>query len=153
MLAVPIVSVRKDDQGDYVLAIEGDRLVRKPVDVEVQWTALQVDFNDPADMAAKLRSADAVVHCAIANDFHMLMNEPEQAFDSYVGLTSRVTKAASELGAQLVYISTDWILDGTRHPLSAPPGRQRSLPARRRRRSVRLRRSAGSHRRSFPRTP
>ncbi|MCA0305027.1 MAG: efflux RND transporter periplasmic adaptor subunit [Proteobacteria bacterium] len=37
-LAVPIVSVRKDDQGEFVLAVEGDRLVRKPVGVVRTWS-------------------------------------------------------------------------------------------------------------------
>jgi len=37
-LAVPIVSVRNDDQGEYVLAIENDRLVRKPVGVVRTWS-------------------------------------------------------------------------------------------------------------------
>jgi dTDP-4-dehydrorhamnose reductase len=90
-------------------------LVRREVDVDVPWTPLFVDFNEPADIANKLSSADAVVHCAIANDFNMLMNDQEKAFDAYVGLTSRVAKAANALNAHLVYISTDWIMDGTRH--------------------------------------
>ena len=37
-LAVPIVSVRKDDQGEFVLAVENDRLVRKPVGVVRTWS-------------------------------------------------------------------------------------------------------------------
>ena len=37
-LAVPSVSVRKDDQGDYVLVVENDRLVRKPVGVVRTWS-------------------------------------------------------------------------------------------------------------------
>lgn len=37
-LAVPSVSVRKDDQGDYVLAVEDARLVRKPVGVVRTWS-------------------------------------------------------------------------------------------------------------------
>ena len=90
-------------------------LVRREVDVDVVWSPLLVDFNNPADIASKLGSVDAIVHCAIANDFHMLMNDQEKAFDAYVGLTSRVAQAANALDAQLVYISTDWIMDGTRH--------------------------------------
>lgn len=90
-------------------------LVRRQPEVATAWTPLQVNFDDPAAIAASLGSADAVVHCAIANDFHMLMNEPERAFDAYVGLTKRVSMATNLLNAKLVYISTDWILDGTRH--------------------------------------
>ena len=90
-------------------------LVRRQPEVATPWTPLLVDFDNPADIADKLGSADAIVHCAIANDFHMLMNDQERAFDAYVGLTSRVATAANLLGAHMAYISTDWILDGTRH--------------------------------------
>ncbi len=37
-LAVPIVSVRKDDQGEFVLAVENGHLVRKPVGVVRTWS-------------------------------------------------------------------------------------------------------------------
>lgn len=90
-------------------------LTRRPLDVEVNWRPIEVDFNNPIAIAEKLGTVDAVIHCAIANDFHMLMNDQEAAFDSYVGLTKRVVTAANLLNAHFVYISTDWILDGTRH--------------------------------------
>lgn len=90
-------------------------LVRRKPEVETQWTALLVNFDEPLDIAAKLGHADAIVHCAIANDFHMLMNDQEKAFDAYVGLTGRVAQAANSLNARMVYISTDWIMDGTGH--------------------------------------
>jgi RND family efflux transporter MFP subunit len=37
-LAVPAAAMRKDDQGDYVLAVEGDQLVRKPVGAVRTWS-------------------------------------------------------------------------------------------------------------------
>jgi RND family efflux transporter MFP subunit len=37
-LAVPAASMRKDDQGDFVLAVEQDRLVRKPVGAVRTWS-------------------------------------------------------------------------------------------------------------------
>jgi multidrug efflux system membrane fusion protein len=37
-LAVPAASVRKDDQGDYVLAIENGVLVRKPIGIVRTWS-------------------------------------------------------------------------------------------------------------------
>lgn len=90
-------------------------LVRRDLDVSVPWRPLRVDFDHPDAVARALGQVDAVVHCAIANDFHMLMNDQERAFDAYVGLTSRMAQVANSLNAHFVYISTDWILDGTRH--------------------------------------
>ena len=37
-LAVPVAAMRKDDQGDYVLAVENDVLVRKPVGAVRTWS-------------------------------------------------------------------------------------------------------------------
>jgi RND family efflux transporter MFP subunit len=37
-LAVPAAAMRKDDQGDYVLAVEGELLVRKPVGAVRTWS-------------------------------------------------------------------------------------------------------------------
>ncbi len=37
-LAVPAAAMRKDDQGDFVLAVENDTLVRKPVGVVRTWS-------------------------------------------------------------------------------------------------------------------
>ena len=37
-LAVPIVAVRSDDQGDYVLVVENGVLVRKPVTAVRSWS-------------------------------------------------------------------------------------------------------------------
>jgi dTDP-4-dehydrorhamnose reductase len=55
------------------------------------------------------------VHCAIANDFNRLLQDRDFAYDSFVGMTSRVVKAANKAGAKPIYISTDWVMDGTTH--------------------------------------
>ncbi|MSV76252.1 MAG: sugar nucleotide-binding protein, partial [Actinobacteria bacterium] len=39
----------------------------------------------------------------------------EYAYDSFVGLTQRVTHAANKNGAQIIYISTGWVMDGAGH--------------------------------------
>lgn len=77
------------------------------------WPALVLDYSaiDPADLAG----IDAVVHCAIANDFERLQADRGYAWDSYVELTSRLTRAADTAGARMVFISTDWVFDGTGH--------------------------------------
>ena len=83
--------------------------------VELPWEVRVVDFQDTESIAAGLAGCDAVIHCAIHNDFNKLVNDRIYAYDSYVGLTQRVTKAANKTGAQIIYISSDWIMDGTGH--------------------------------------
>ena len=79
------------------------------------WVTAVVDFASTESLERALEGFDAVVHCAIANDFNRLLQDREFAFDSYVGMTSRVARAAHTAGAQMIYISTDWILDGSTH--------------------------------------
>ncbi len=90
-------------------------LVRSEPRRALPWQHVLVDFSSTASIAAALVGADAVVHCAISNDFHMLLNDRPGAYDAYVGMTQRVTRAAVATGAHVVYISTDWVMDGTRH--------------------------------------
>ncbi|CAB4329489.1 MAG: sugar nucleotide-binding protein [Actinobacteria bacterium] len=96
-------------------------LVRTPG--EYPWDNHVVDFSDERDIARCVNGVDAVVHCAIANDFTMLVNNRVAAYDAYVGLTQRVVRAAEQSNAQTIYISSDWVHDGTGHmvPEDLPP--------------------------------
>ena len=89
-------------------------LLRKPPQEDLPWPHREVDFSSPHSIADALAGSDAVVHCAIANDFHMLLNDRPGAYDAYVGMTSRVAQAAHAAGTHMVYISTDWVMDGLR---------------------------------------
>lgn len=74
-----------------------------------------VDYTSVDNIAQAAANADAIVHLAIANDFNRLqLNRPE-GYDAYVGLTQRVVHAAATVGAQPIYMSSDWVLDGRRH--------------------------------------
>ena len=90
-------------------------LSRNSSEKALPWRVEVVDFNDEVSIASKLTGCAAVIHCAIHNDFNKLVNDREFAYDSFVGLTQRVTRAANKSGAQIIYISTDWIMDGAGH--------------------------------------
>jgi dTDP-4-dehydrorhamnose reductase len=53
------------------------------------------------------------VHTAILNDFDRLYEDRELAWRSYVEVTRTLADAANEAGALLLYVSTDWVFDGT----------------------------------------
>jgi dTDP-4-dehydrorhamnose reductase len=91
--------------------------LRRVPESELPWEYRVIDFSNVDSIASAISDtgASAVVHCAIANDFNMLMNDRVAAYDAYVGMTSRVTRAAEQNGAQTIYISTDWVHDGTGH--------------------------------------
>jgi dTDP-4-dehydrorhamnose reductase len=75
----------------------------------------EVDLVDAAAVrrAVERSAPDAIVHCAILNDFHALYSRRREAFDAYVGATRHVVDAANAVGAQIVLVSTDWVFDGT----------------------------------------
>ena len=82
---------------------------------DLPWSLHVVDFQNEGSIVEGLKGCQVVIHCAIHNDFNKLVNDREFAYDSFVGMTQRVTRAANKVGAQTIYISSDWILDGTSH--------------------------------------
>ena len=84
-------------------------------DSKLPWQTKLVDFASEDSIRSALEGTDAVVHCAIANDFNRLLEDRDFAYDSFVGMTSRVVKAANKVGSKPIYISTDWVMDGTTH--------------------------------------
>jgi hypothetical protein len=65
------------------------------------------------DVAVAEFAPDAIVHCAIMNDFEALETRRGEAWAAYVGSTGALADAANRAGAQLVLVSTDWVFDGT----------------------------------------
>jgi dTDP-4-dehydrorhamnose reductase len=92
---------------DVVAGVRSERVL--------PWPTLQMPYDDEGALAVALEGCDGVVHCAIANDFERLQADRRYAHDSYVGLTSRLTRAANDVGARMVFISSDWVFDGTGH--------------------------------------
>jgi len=82
---------------------------------QLPWETKLVDFASEDSISSALEGTGAVVHCAIANDFNRLLQDRDFAYDSFVGMTSRVVKAANKAGSKPIYISTDWVMDGTTH--------------------------------------
>jgi dTDP-4-dehydrorhamnose reductase len=82
---------------------------------KLPWETRLVDFASEDSISSALEGTDAVVHCAIANDFNRLLEDRDFAYDSFVGMTSRVVKGANKAGSKPIYISTDWVMDGTTH--------------------------------------
>jgi len=82
---------------------------------KLPWETKLVDFTSEESIGIALVGTHAVVHCAIANDFNRLLEDRDFAYDSFVGMTSRVVRAANKAGSKPIYISTDWVMDGTTH--------------------------------------
>ena len=91
-------------------------LTRATPAMEVPWSYTVLDTSDQAAVEKALEGADALVHTAIANDFQNL--DAQAAYKAYPGLTQAVTRAAMAVGAKPIYISSDWVMDGTSHKVA-----------------------------------
>lgn len=56
---------------------------------------------------------DAVIHCAILNDWDRMWSDRRYAWECYVEATRYYTEAAQRAGIPCVVVSTDWVFDGT----------------------------------------
>jgi dTDP-4-dehydrorhamnose reductase len=90
---------------------------RRPPQTALPGTFAEVDLLDAPSVAASIAAAgpDVIVHAAILNDFQTLYADRRLGWDAYVGATRTVADAANKAGAVLVYVSTDWVFDGTQH--------------------------------------
>jgi dTDP-4-dehydrorhamnose reductase len=75
----------------------------------------EVDVTDSVAVRGSVEAfrPDAIVHCAILNDFAALYADRRAGWDAYVGATRNLVDAANDVGARTVLVSTDWVFDGT----------------------------------------
>ena len=75
----------------------------------------EVDVTDAAAVRRSVAAfrANAIVHCAILNDFAALYADRVAGWNAYVGATRNLVDAANDAGARVLLVSTDWVFDGT----------------------------------------
>jgi len=89
----------------------------QPGDVEVVGLDLpEFDITDVADCRKRMAELrpHCVIHCAGYTDVDGCTREPLKAYTVNGDGTRNVAEAAESVGAQLVYISTDYVFDGTK---------------------------------------
>jgi len=76
----------------------------------------ELDVTEREAVRKAIRDAmpEAVVHCAAYTAVDRAEAEPELAHAVNVGGTRNVAEAAKEVGAALLYVSTDYVFDGTK---------------------------------------
>ncbi len=90
-------------------------LTRNRSGYNASWPLVDVDYSSDESISHALDGADGVVHCAIADDFRRLINDRAAAYDNYVALTERLARIADANGQKFIFVSTDWVMDGTGH--------------------------------------
>jgi dTDP-4-dehydrorhamnose reductase len=78
------------------------------------------------DVEAQIDEAapDVIIHAGAYTDVDGAEREPERAMAVNVEGTARVAKAAARIGVRLLYLSTDYVFDGTQ----SVPYREEDLP-------------------------
>lgn len=90
-------------------------LVRRDPGEAFPWPWQVVDSGSASALEGAMSGKDAIAHLAILNDFALMYDDRRAGWDGYVGLTERVVDAANAVGAQVAYVSTDWVFDGRGH--------------------------------------
>ena len=74
----------------------------------------ELNVTDPGAVRSAVRefSPHVVLHCAAYTDVDGAERNPERALEVNADATEQVAVAAKELGASLVYVSTDYVFDG-----------------------------------------
>ena len=73
-------------------------LARDASRIATPWDTRSVDYSSLADLRESMEGLDAIVHCAIANDFNRLLNDRAAGYEAYVSLTDRIATVAAERG-------------------------------------------------------
>lgn len=86
---------------------------------------LPLDLTDPDTVRQTLETTrpDVLIHCAAERWPDRCAAAPEQSWQLNVDATASLAKLCGEAGTQLVYISTDYVFDG-----SAPPYAVDAIP-------------------------
>lgn len=84
-----------------------------------------VDLQDGPAIQASVEAfqPDVIVHSAILTDMKRMYADRRLAWRMYVDATRHLIRAANQVGAHFILISTDWVFDGTQAPAdeTTPP--------------------------------
>ena len=85
-----------------------------------------VDITDKKIVLEAIRKhePDVVIHCAALVDAPFLERHRELGWKIHAEGTENIARACRETGAKLIFVSTDWVFDGTN-----PPYRETSIPS------------------------
>ena len=88
-------------------------------------TTSKVNLTDRDMVLASVReiNPDAIVHMAFFNDLTLAYQNRKAAWQVMVDATEYLLEAAKDLNIPFIFVSTDWVFDGTQGPAdeSTPP--------------------------------
>ena len=116
-----VIKVARDEYAAEVIASMHHRQPSVPVDYAVE----RLDVSDVAAVRSVLRKhrPKCVIHCSASVDHRRLERDHETGWRLMVEATRGMAEVCGEIGAKLVFISTDWVFDGLTPPYyeNTPP--------------------------------
>lgn len=105
-----IIKVAQEQYGDEVIT----SLYGPPPEGNVSYILDPLDMRDADAVVASIRKykPDVVIHSAALLDLPMMMTQRKLAWEIMVGSTRAFAHACREVGARLVFVSSDWVFDG-----------------------------------------
>ncbi|MCY9668273.1 dTDP-4-dehydrorhamnose reductase [Paenibacillus alginolyticus] len=90
--------------------------VLAPIHEVTVWTREQLDVSDEGQVADILANErpDAVIHAAAYTNVDRAESETELAYQVNAIGSLHIAKVCEQIGAKLIYISTDYVFDGTK---------------------------------------
>lgn len=87
-----------------------------PIPFSDLYKTQMLDVTDRASVVSVIHSISpmVIVHCAAITNMNYCAEHPEEAFKVNVKGSENIAMAAKEIGARLLYISTDLVFDGDR---------------------------------------
>src|SRR5581483_7540681 len=78
-----------------------------------QFAPIELTDRDAVLTTVRAVQPDVIIHSAFMIHLAQMYRERELAWRTNVEATHHLTDAANECGAQIIFISTDWVFDGT----------------------------------------
>lgn len=109
-----VIKVAKDKYGAEVIASMHNRMPTAPVNYKIE----RVDITDKASLLSILKKhrPDVVIHCAATVDHDRLEQDHRMGWSLMVDATRDMAAACGEVGAKLIFVSSDWVFNGYHPP-------------------------------------
>lgn len=102
-----VIKLARDKHAHTVIATIAGREPEVPWNVET----VHMNLEDDESIRAVIRGTkpDAVIHCAVPRDLDRLEMDHDWSWRVMVTGTETMVRATGEIGAKMVFVSTDWV--------------------------------------------
>jgi dTDP-4-dehydrorhamnose reductase len=101
------------DAGHEVIASSHTRPLHHPA---IEWVVADLELTEQAETLISDARPEAIIHCAAATNVDVCEADPQLADRLNRDLAAQVARAARQIGAVLVHMSTDAVFDGEGGP-------------------------------------